>query len=200
MYNQKIEQSEEVKLLVALQSGSQEAFEQIYRLYSGRIYLNILKMVKHQGDAEELLQDVFFKVWVKRHQIDPQQSFRSYLFQIAKHTVYNFIRKNKLEKQVQDYWRMHLADGTYTHVEEDFIQKENEEWLKQAIEQLPTRRQQIYKLCKVEGKSYAEVSEMLDISTSTINDHIVKATKFIMERSSERDTVLLFALAILFEQ
>ncbi len=196
MYNQQIDHSEEVKLLIALQSGSQTAFAQIYRLYSARIYLNILKMVKSEADAQELLQDVFYKVWAKRELIDPEQSFRSYLFQIAKYTVYNFIRKNKLDQQVQDYVRQHLSEG-YTHIEEELDYRESEAWLSSTIEKLPPQRKLIFKLCKVEGKSYTEVSELLGISTSTINDHIVKATKFIKESYRDRDTALLLAVAYL---
>jgi RNA polymerase sigma-70 factor (ECF subfamily) len=93
MYNQQIDHDEETKLLIALKSGSQKAFAQIYQNYSARIYLNIFKMVKSEDDAKELLQDVFFKVWTKRDFIDVEQSFRSYLFQIAKYKVYNHIRR-----------------------------------------------------------------------------------------------------------
>lgn len=197
MYNLQMDHREEVDLLIALQSGSQAAFAQIYRLYSARIYLNILKMVKSEDEAQELLQDVFFKVWSKRHLIEPEQSFRSYLFQIAKYTVYNFIRKNKLEKQVQDYMRQQTKEG-YTHVEEDLSYRENELWYAETIEQLPPQRKQIYKLCKIDGKSYAEVSELLGISTSTVNDHIVKATRFIKDRYLNRDATLFVAIAYLF--
>jgi len=146
--------------------------------------------VKSEGDAKELLQDVFFKVWTRRELIDPKQSFRSYLFQIAKYTVYNFMRKKNLDKQVQDYMRQHQSEG-YSHIEEELYEQESEAWLTQAIEQLPSRRQHIFRLCKIEGKSYAEVSEMLGVSTSTINDHIVKATKFIKEKYQDQGNVLL---------
>lgn len=197
MYSLKIDPKEEVQLLIALQSGSQEAYAKIYHFYSARIYLNILKMVKNENDAQELLQDVFFKVWTKRQLIDPQQSFRSYLFQIAKHTVYNFIRKKSLDRQVEDYLRYHMEAG-YTHIEEELSEQENEDWLLKMIQQLPPRRREIFRLCKIEGKSYAEVGETLGISTSTINDHIVKATKFIKEKYRDHDhTVLLLVLLLM---
>jgi|SRR5699024_3404078 len=197
MYSQ-IDPKEEVQLLIALQSGSQEAYAKIYHSYSARIYLNILKMIKNESDAQELLQDVFFKVWIKRQLIDPQQSFRSYLFQIAKHTVYNFIRKKRLDRQVEDYLRHHLHAG-YTHIEEDLFAKENEDWLMKIIQQLPPRRQEIFRLCKMEGKSYAEVSNSLGISTSTINDHIVKATKFIKEKYEDYDNTILLLILLLMK-
>ncbi|MCS4228844.1 MULTISPECIES: RNA polymerase sigma factor [Sphingobacterium] len=199
MYKPRYDHIEEKENLLALRSGCQTAFRQIYTLYSGRIYLNIRKMVKSEQDAAELLQEVFIKVWDKRELIDPEQSFRSYLFQIAKYTVYNFIRKNNLEKQIQAYLSQHNTQ-LYSHVEEQLDEKQDEQWLSQTIEQLPPQRRLIYKLCKIEGKSYAEVSTLLRISTSTINDHIVKATKYIKERHGVLDkSTLLIASFILLQ-
>ncbi|PUV21779.1 sigma-70 family RNA polymerase sigma factor [Sphingobacterium sp. DR205] len=200
MYKPKYDHMEEKEMLSDLRLGSQTAFRQIYSLYSGRIYLNIRKMVKSEQDAAELLQEVFIKVWDKRELIDIEQSFRSYLFQIAKYTVYNFIRKNNLEKQIQAYLSLHNTQ-LYTHVEEQLNEKQDEQWLSQTIEQLPPQRRLIYRLCKIEGKSYAEVSTLLRISTSTINDHIVKATKYIKERHGVLDkSTLLIASFILLQQ
>ncbi len=199
MYKPRYDHIEEKENLLALRSGCQTAFRQIYTLYSGRIYLNIRKMVKSEQDAAELLQEVFIKVWDKRELIDPEQSFRSYLFQIAKYTVYNFIRKNNLEKQIQAYLSRHNTQ-LYSHVEEQLDEKQDEQWLSRTIEQLPPQRRLIYKLCKIEGKSYAEVSTLLRISTSTINDHIVKATKYIKERHGVLDkSTLLIASFILLQ-
>lgn len=198
MYKPRYDHIEEKEILSALHSGCQAAFRQIYTLYSGRIYLNIRKMVKSEQDAAELLQEVFIKVWDKRELVDPEQSFRSYLFQIAKHTVYNFIRKGNIEKQVQAYLSLH-GTQLYTHVEEQLNEKQDEQWLSQTIEQLPPQRRLIYKLCKIEGKSYAEVSTLLRISTSTINDHIVKATKYIKERHGilDKSTMLIASFILL---
>lgn len=189
----------EPELLIKLRLGDRLAFEQIYKLYSIRIYWNILKMVKSEDDAKELLQDVFLKVWDKRALIDPEQSFKSYLFQISKFTVYNFIRKNNLDKKLKDYLSQENSE-LYTHVEELLSFKQSDAFIQETIEQLPPQRRQVYKLCKIEGKSYEEVSKMLGISTSTISDHIVKATKFIKIKHSSMDgTIALILVSILFE-
>lgn len=200
MDTQKYDYAEEEAVLISLRSGCKQAFQLIYKKYSGRIYLNIRKMVKSEQDAAELLQEVFIKVWDKRELIDPDQSFRSYLFQIAKYTVYNFIRRNNIEKQVQAYLSLH-STVLYSHVEEQLYEKQYQQWLSVTIDQLPPQRRLIYKLCKIEGKTYAEVSNLLNISTSTINDHIVKATKYIKEKHGilDKSTWLLVSF-ILFQQ
>lgn len=196
---QAIINSEEIQLLIALKSGDRLAFEKIYQTYSPKIYLNILRMVKSVEDAQEILQDVFIKVWEKRELIDPEQSFKSYLFQISRFTVYNFIRKINLDKKMRAYLARENSE-LYTHIEESIAYVESDRFILDAIEELPPQRRQIYKLCKIEGKTYAEVSKLLCISPSTINDHIVKATKFLKERHSSFDGALtLIVTAIILE-
>lgn len=187
-------------LLKALKQDDSVAFEKLYHLYSARIYGNILKMVKSQELAKELHQDVFYKVWDKRQLIDPEQSFTSYLFQLSKNTIYNYLRRHNLELQVQNYITFHNLEY-YTHIEENLERNESEKLLQESISLLPPKRKQIFEMCKIEGKSYDEVSELLGVSKSTINDHIVKATKFIKERQAilNRDYLLFIAIGSLFQ-
>jgi RNA polymerase sigma-70 factor (family 1) len=199
MHQDRIDNLTEIQLLVALKLGDRIAFEKIYQNYSPRIFLNVLKMVKSVDDAQEILQDVFIKVWEKRELIDPEQSFKSYLFQISRFTVYNFIRKTNLDRRLKAYLSFENSE-LYTHIEEHIAYKESDQFILNAIEYLPPQRKQIYKLCKVEGKSYAEVARQLGISSSTINDHIVKATKYLRERHSSFGTALTFSVISQFLQ
>jgi RNA polymerase sigma-70 factor (family 1) len=193
MHQERVNNLNEVQLLIALKSGDRHAFEKIYQNYSPRIFLNILKMIKSVDDSQEILQDVFIKVWEKRELIDPEQPFKSYLFQISRYTVYNFFRKVNLDKKLKAYLSFENTE-LYTHIEENIAQRENDLIIMNAIEELPPQRKQIYKLCKIEGKSYAEVAMLLGISSSTINDHIVKATKFLRERHASFGTALTLSI------
>lgn len=80
---------DEKDLLVQLKQDSEAAFEELYKLYSTRLFGNLLKLVKSENDAQEILQDVFIKIWDNRQQIDADKSFRSYLFKIAENKVYD---------------------------------------------------------------------------------------------------------------
>lgn len=158
--------------------SSEHAFLAIYKLYSGRLYGKLLKLLKSESQAKELLQEIFLKIWNNRENIDPEKSFRSYLFKIATNIVHDFFRKKIRDRTLQ----LDLSKGRstqYTHIEEDFINKETYQVLLRAISLLPPQRQNIFRLCKIAGKSYDEVSHILGISTSTISDHIVKANHFI---------------------
>ncbi|HEY8387177.1 MAG TPA: sigma-70 family RNA polymerase sigma factor, partial [Parasegetibacter sp.] len=94
LYNEK-------ELLFLLNKGDEQAFEQLYHSYSPRIFGNLVKLLKSEDIAEELLQDVFIKIWQRRSGIDPEQSFRSYLFRIAENSVYDFFRRTARDKLLQ---------------------------------------------------------------------------------------------------
>jgi RNA polymerase sigma-70 factor (ECF subfamily) len=171
---------DEKELLVLLKNGQESAFEKIYNLYSARIFGNVFKMVKSKSIAQEILQDVFLKVWDSRANIDQEKSFRSYLFRIAENKVYDFFRKASRDKRIRTLL-LTAATEQYDHIEEYLLRKENSLLLQNAISSLSPQRQQVFRLCKLEGKTYEEVSRDLGISQSTISDHIVKGTKAVKE-------------------
>jgi RNA polymerase sigma-70 factor (ECF subfamily) len=167
-------------LVKFLTDGNEAAFEALYHLYSHRLLLYLIKLLKSEDVACEVLQDVFIKVWNNRKNIDTTQSFRSYLFRIAENCVYDFFRKAARDKKMQEAL-IRNACKDYNPVEEEVYMKERSRLLREAIDALPPKRRQIFQSVKIEGRSYEEVSLMLHVSVSTINDHIVKATKSIRE-------------------
>ena len=188
---------DEKELLLLLLNGNEQAFEKIYRLYSSRLYGNLLKLVKSEAEAQEILQDVFLKIWENRQNIDIEKSFRSYLFKIAENKVVDFFRKVARDKK-REAELISLATNEYVPVEELLQSDEKTALLQKAIYSLPPQRQQVFRLCKLEGKSYKEVSEQLGISVSTISDHIVKATKSIRDYFENNEQALLSLFIVAF--
>lgn len=148
-------------------------------------------MVKVDVLADELTQDVFVKVWTKRHLLDSEQSFRSYLFSIAQHLVYDTYRKMSRDESLVNKVKL-ISTELYTHTEEDIYYKETAEMVQKAIELLPTQQRRVFQACKIEGRSYEEVARELNISVSTVNGHIVKATKTVAEYLSKSGTLVFF--------
>lgn len=187
-----------VNTVLALKAGDEQAFKTVYECFAGRLYGNLLKFVKSEETAKDLLQEVFLKIWEKRVQIDPTKSFSSYLFQIAENLAYDFFRKAARDKKLQIQLVAHATEA-YTHIEEMLITKEYNDLLQEAIDALPPRRRQIFRLCKMDGKSYEEVARQLKLSTSTISDHIVKGTLFIRKYCyTHYEMVVIICLIFLF--
>lgn len=172
---------DEKKLLQLMAEGNKYAFEKIYNQYSDRLYSNLLRLVKSEVLAQELLQDTFIRIWDHRQKIDLEQSFPAYLFSIAQNLVYDFFRKTASDKKLRDEL-LATASIHYEHIEEDIFKREDLAFLNEVIETLPPQRRQVFRLCKLEGKSYIEVGKILGISTSTISDHIVKSTRYIKQK------------------
>ena len=189
---------QERELLLRLKNGNEQAFEAIYNLYSNRLYGNLIKLVKSEEEAQEILQDIFIKIWNKRQEIDVDASFRSYLFKIAENKAYDFFRKLARDKR-REKRLIAIATTEYVHIEEAILKKENEAILEKAIQSLPAQRQQVFRLCKLEGRTYKEVGELLGISVSTISDHIVKATKSLREYFENNEQALLALIFISLE-
>lgn len=180
-----------------LREGNAQALDYFYHQYSLRIYRKLLKMVKVDVIAEELVQDVFVRIWDRRHQIDPDCSFRSYLFTIAQNLVYDLYRKVAREERLQELIK-EASSEMYMHVEEGVFLKETSEILNKAINDLPSQQKLVFTLCKLEGKSYEDASATLGISTSTINSHIVTATRSIKGYIfREQNAAFFFAISLM---
>ncbi|HEY0770549.1 MAG TPA: RNA polymerase sigma-70 factor [Sphingobacteriaceae bacterium] len=165
-------------LLIKLRDGSEKAFDYFYQKYSLQIYRKIYKMTRVPAMSEELLQDVFVRIWDKRHLIDPDKPFKSYLYQIAQNIIYDFYRKVAREERLKNEIKA-IFDEAENFTEDGINLKDTKQILSHAIENLPPQQKLVFTLCKIEGKTYDEVSTSLGISNSTINGHIVKATKSI---------------------
>lgn len=169
---------DEKNLIMQLKAGSTHAFETIYHAYKLRIAGNLYRLLKSEELVEEMMQDFFLKIWENRAKIDPEQSFRSYLFRVSENMVYDFFRKASRDSRLRDQLKVNYREF-YTHVEEGILLKENNSRLSEAIALLPPQRRQIFILCKIEGKSYKEAGELLGISPSTVNNQLLQANKFL---------------------
>ncbi|HWV30665.1 MAG TPA: sigma-70 family RNA polymerase sigma factor [Dyadobacter sp.] len=182
--------TDEKVLLGRLAEGDAPAFTALYEKYSLKLYANIFRLVKSEDTAKEILQELFLKIWELRAQIDPEKSFKSFLYKIAGNLVYDHFRKVSRDKRLSDNL-LYLLEEEYSHSEESVIYNESLELLNMAINRLPEMRRRGYVLGKMEGKTYEEISAQLGISHSTISDHIVKANRFIKTYLTSRTDVTL---------
>jgi RNA polymerase sigma-70 factor (family 1) len=183
-----IQTDNEAVLLKKMAEGDQEAFHAIYYHYAPRLYGKLLKTLHSEDLSSEILQEVFLTIWQKRSLIDPTRSFRSYLFKIADNLAIDLFRKANRDQAVMSRLLAASIDH-YTHTEEWLEQKEKAGLLHKVIEELPPQRKMVFVLCKLEGKSHEEVARMLNISPSTVNNHIVKAMQFLRNYLAEHPDV-----------
>lgn len=168
---------DERALLLLLRDGDALAFESLYMRYAEKLSAQLFRLLKSWVEVEEALQQLFVKVWESRENIDPEKSFQAYLYRIASNIANDYYRKLSKDKKLATSVLQQIT--LLYHPEQLTAQIKADEELMRTIEKLPPQRKAIFKLCKLEGKSYAEVSRMLSISEATIGDHIAKANRFI---------------------
>jgi RNA polymerase sigma-70 factor (ECF subfamily) len=165
-------------LLERLKKGDAACFEIIYSKYSGKLYNYVLNISK--GDfylAEEIVQNVFIKIWEIRQHIDTEGSFSSFVFTVGKNLYLNAL-KSRLQGFLYHEYVMEHSSELANSVEEEVEFKMLEEQINTLIEQLPPARRQVYILSRLKHLPNREIAQMLNISENTVESQLSKATQF----------------------
>jgi len=172
---------EDQELALRLKQGDMLAFDEIYHKYNKLLFGFAIRIVKFSHDAEDIVHDVFLKLWQNRTSIDEGMSFRSYLFTIAYNTTINIIRKRSVKEEYVEALK-NLQDQGTNNVATEMEFNELNEKLQSALNELPQRQKEIYMLSRDEGLTYSQIAEKLSISVNTVENHMVKALKFLRTR------------------
>jgi RNA polymerase sigma-70 factor, ECF subfamily len=176
-------------LIKQLQKGNYLAFNQLYAKYFQKLYGFSSRITGNKADAEEIVQEVFIKVWEIRETLDPEKSFNSLLFTIAKRKIYNKARARIYNQIYVDYMRLHLK-CTEELTEQEISFNETQFILNNAISHLPDKRRQIFMLSKIEGLSNKEIALRMNTSVSNIENHINKALKMVRNHMLKNEILI----------
>lgn len=161
------------ELIERLQQNDVGAFNALYWEYHEVVYRNILKFTKDPVTAEDILQDVFIKLWEKRSTIKAEQSVAGWLFVISFNLSVNHTRKRLREQVLQK--KLAIVEPNNSVQPGATIYEEQYQILENAIEQLSPQKRKVVTLCKLEGKTYEEAAGELKISRNTVKEHLQAA-------------------------
>ncbi len=181
-------------LVKQLRKGNHLAFDSLFEIYFDRLFRFALSIVKNKDDAEELVQDVFVKVWQKRSTVNNHYSFKSFLFSVAYHTIISFLRKKKLQISDLNDINIDFSDNESNNADYTIIYNEQLQIIDDIIGSMPYMRQKIFRLSRYEGLSYAEIASKMGISKNTVENHISSALKYIREKANGKGFMLSLAL------
>lgn len=172
----------------ALQQGDTAAFEKLYRRFEPKLYRFTQKLLQHKEDAEEIVQEVFLKVWEKRQTLDPDQNLDGYLYRIARNLVYN-----KAKHQVYEFaYSQYLAtqkNEAENSTENAYQHQELSTLFENICADLPPVRKKVFLMSRAEGLSNSEIAEILHTSNSNVENHINKALKVVKEKFKSYDII-----------
>lgn len=161
-----------------LDRGQEQAFTRLYAQYFKKLLLQSDKYVNDIQLAEEIVQDVFLKIWERSEGLIQIDSIKSYLYRSVINSSINYLHK---QKNVELHHQKIIEE--FTEEDLDEIDKENEliVMLYGEIEKLPQKCKRIFKMSRFERMKYKEIALHLDISEKTVENHIANALKLLRE-------------------
>lgn len=182
----------EPEVITRFCNGSEDAFKVIFELMGNKVWNYCKKLTGKREDAEELVQDIFTKLWQYRYQIDPVGNFEVFLFTLARNHIYNFGRK-KLQYQLSPSGT--LSEYQLTSAEPSlFAYQEIYQQYKKVLSQVSGRGQQVFEMSREQGLSHKEIADKLGISIRTVENHIFNTLK-VLKRELKDYYILLVLLS-----
>ena len=183
----------ETDLIQSLRNGEKKAYSSLVEQYYHQLCAYSHSLCRDKETAQDIVQNVFFKIWKKRHRLNNKQCFKSFLYK----SVYNeFIDQYRKNKPVLTLEKKHIE------VVEDFIEKDEAtieklfSLVQKEIQKLPPKSRRVFVLSKQEGLTNREIAEHLNISLKTVEAHITKS--FSLIRTKIRGKVDMEVLLFLF--
>ena len=172
------------ELLRQAATGDKIAFTKLYKVWNAKVYSVSLTITHDTSMAEELVQDVFLKLWIKREILSEVKDFESYLFIMTRNFALQALRKIALFQKANSFLQKNSLP--FLALEDELDEKELARILKEAVRRLPDRQQEVYRLIKEKGMTADAVAEVLSISRYTVKEHLKMAMRSIRAYVSAR--------------
>lgn len=164
------------ELVALLQKNDDRAFREIYERYWDRLMARAMMQLRSAEDAEELLQDIFVKLWKRRESLQLKHSFHTYIAAVLKYEIIRRLADNKIKRSTSANEIIHteLPD----HSTQQWLDyKDLKEQLEASVEALPGQCQLVFRLSREQGLSEKEIAATLQIKPKTVQNHMNRAIK-----------------------
>ena len=166
-------------------------FEQLFKEHFKGLYAYAFTIVKDEAIAEEIVQNVFFKIWDKNVQDTIETSVKAYLYKAVYHDSLNHLKHQKIRARYQAH-AMQQPGTSSEPASKKLVLKELEAKIRQALNDLPQQCRTIFQLSRFEGLKYQEIADQLNISVKTVENQMGKALKLLRTKLVEFLPLLIF--------
>jgi RNA polymerase sigma-70 factor (family 1) len=164
------------QLVELIRQDDLAAFQEIYKRYWKTLYGAAFKRLKSKELSEEVVQELFTNLWIKRQSLVIKTELSNYLFSSVSHFVIDQYRKELIKQRYSESFK--LAHSEFDNsTEEEITLKELKSTIAIEVSHLPDKCRSVYELSRVENKSNKEIANYLGISEKTVENHLTKALK-----------------------
>ncbi|SOD13830.1 RNA polymerase sigma factor [Pedobacter xixiisoli] len=187
-----------IEQIKGFREGSETAFREIYVHFSPRIYRFAFSYLKGKQQSEEIVQETFLALLENRLKFEQSRALEPYLFTIAKRLILDQLRKVVNTKAFKEKLLNTISDQ-HNETEERIVFSDLLVFAESAIDELPLQQQTVFRLSRVEGLSYDEIAERLNLSRNTVKNHLMVAVKKLKNRFNNQEMIyLVFLMSIYF--
>ncbi len=157
-----------------LKAGNKEVFDEIFRAYYGELISYCLRYVYEQDIAEDIVQDMFVKMWLRHADLQIQTSLKAYLYRATQNHALNHLNQLKIQEKYRQFVGFSAINGSESPL--DKLQETDLELkIKHAVLSLPEKRREVFELSRQEGLKNRQIAERLNISVKTVENQMTKA-------------------------
>ncbi len=175
---------EEERLLRQIAEGNEEAFAPLFHAYRDKLFAFILKLSGSRQISEDVVQDVFMKIWSKREALSEVDNFNAYLFRMAHNHTLNLLKRRSREVLIRAEKKSNNA-SPFSRPDNQLIFNNIQIKLQKVVEALPPRQKEIYRLKREQGLKHEEIARQLKLSPSTVKNHLRQALQTIRTKMGD---------------
>ena len=181
------------ELVGLLKAGEHAAFVEIYERYWTVLYLHARKILRNEAEAEDVVQEIFSSLWLKRENIFLKSTLSSYLYSSVRYKIFNQIEHKKVISDYLKSLQQFIREGELV-TDELYREKELADLIEKEIQALPSKMKQIFELSRKQYLSYKEIAEQLEISEHTVKSQVSNALRILKLRLGVSAGTILFLL------
>jgi RNA polymerase sigma-70 factor (family 1) len=178
--------------LSKVKEGDEHFFNLIFEKYRNQLFAYLFKVTKSRETSEEIVLDVFLKLWYGREAITEIENLEAFLFRVAHNKAIDFFRAAKRNPKMQhEIWELITEAISYETADKKLLDKSIEALVQTAVDQLSPQRRKVYFLRNNQDLSYGEIARELNLSTNTVRNHLAASVQFIREYLIKNDLLKL---------
>ncbi|MDQ2720051.1 MAG: RNA polymerase sigma-70 factor [Bacteroidota bacterium] len=186
-------------LLLKVAEGDENAFGELFKMYYNQLGGFIMRITESEPLTQEIVQDVFLKIWINRNSLGEIHSFKAYLLVIARNHAFNYLKQIAREKGRKKEWANNLEHNTLNNAEESPAMDIGN-LIDEAIELLPPQQRKVYKLSRQNQMKQMEIATELNISLETVKKHMVLALRFLKNYVRKHNYLLICFITFFFKK